>query len=308
MSLSGAATRRIDPKDVHDSVWDSLEAEIEARNLQRRLRVSICTFCTSKASTLSTRVRHMLSRRAASLSYCSKGNVQRFESGSYRPMFILYASDTSFGGKEEVAAKRFFETNASVTVQSRDWPTAPAAFRPGTNREGMPFTIPPPALSAWAGLPALDNGIAFALLVEDGGGAAELPEPPRTEWAICFLSMATVGPAVGEEGGRTDMALGVLVLPPTFCSLPDNHMLRIAAYSSAPRPVDAIACVPDTKTGGSGPPVHINLARLIRLRIKVVAVIWRHSLWRSGRVFIDTLAGITRGISLEGSGGACKHD
>ena len=75
------------------------------------------------------RVRHMLSRRAASLSYCSKGNVQRFESGSYRPIFILYASDASFGGKEEVAAKLFFETNASVTVQSRGWPPAPAAFR-----------------------------------------------------------------------------------------------------------------------------------------------------------------------------------
>ena len=172
--------------------------------LKLRLKPAICSaasesvfvlFCTSKARKLSTRVRHMLSRRAASLSYCSKGNVQRFESGSYRPMFILYASETSFGGKEEVAAKRFFETNASVTVQSRDWPTAPAAFRPGTNREGMPFTIPPPALSAWAGLPTLDNGIAVALLVEEG--AAELPEPPRTEWAICFLSMATVGPAVG---------------------------------------------------------------------------------------------------------------
>jgi hypothetical protein len=72
-----------------------------------------------------------------------------------------------------VAAKLFFETNASVTVQSRGWPPAPAAFRPplGTYRDGMPFTIPPPTLSTWAGLPALANGIAFALLLDQGGAA-----------------------------------------------------------------------------------------------------------------------------------------
>jgi hypothetical protein len=46
----------------------------------------------------------------------SKRNVQHFVSGSHHPMFILYVSDTSFGGKGEVVVKLFFETSSNVTV------------------------------------------------------------------------------------------------------------------------------------------------------------------------------------------------